>query len=408
MKQVIKLMIVGSVWMNGCAVATASNVTAWVRVAEEGQSFALTTSQAVRYGDGGVRWDPVKTLGGGTHACDSASFGGDPAAWTPKFCEIQKTVPAVVQVPGEMPVVNPGLMPTPILGYSAPRERVIPPDQLVPGSPWLAAKTDVGAFRVPCGSYARVSRDDPIVFPGRPGVSHLHTFVGNTSADASSTADSLLDKGGSTCAGGTLNRTAYWMPSMIDTSTGQPLLPTSTNFYYKLGYFGVKAGTVQPFPKGLRMIAGDAANTKPRGSLNRFACLKEGDGSWHAEIPPCGAGGDLVVSVTFPQCWDGRNLDSPDHKSHMAYGIPNQGCPADHPVPLPEITQNVHYTPSAPEGTSHWRLSSDMYEGPGGYSLHSDWFGAWDPKTMQKFVDHCINGNQDCHDFILGDGTALY
>ena len=22
----------------------------------------------------------------------------------------------------------------------------------------------------------------------------------------------------------------------------------------------------------------------------------------------------------FPQCWDGVNLDAPDHKSHMAYG----------------------------------------------------------------------------------------
>jgi hypothetical protein len=43
---------------------------------------------------------------------------------------------------------------------------------------------------------------------------------------------------------------------------------------------GVKAGTAQPFPKGLRMIAGDSKATKPVGSLNRFACLIKGDGSW--------------------------------------------------------------------------------------------------------------------------------
>jgi hypothetical protein len=125
-------------------------------------------------------------------------------------------------------------------------------------------------------------------------------------------------------------------------------------------------------------------------------------------LPPCAAGGDLIVSVVFPQCWDGKNLDSPDHKSHMAFGIPGKGCPPDHPVPLPEITQNVHYSPSEPAGTANWRLSSDMYVGPSGYSLHSDWFGAWDPATLKKFVDNCINGNMDCHDYILGDGMILY
>lgn len=32
---------------------------------------------------------------------------------------------------------------------------------------------------------------------------------------------------------------------------------------------------------------------------------------------PCPAG--LMVNVRFPTCWDGKNLDSPDHMSHVAY-----------------------------------------------------------------------------------------
>ena len=39
----------------------------------------------------------------------------------------------------------------------------------------------------------------------------------------------------------------------------------------------------------------------------------------------------------FPSCWDGKNLDSPDHKSHMSYpnGAFNDGtCPPSHPVHL--------------------------------------------------------------------------
>ena len=35
----------------------------------------------------------------------------------------------------------------------------------------------------------------------------------------------------------------------------------------------------------------------------------------------CPAGNYIQMTVAFPQCWDGVHLDSPDHKSHMAYGL---------------------------------------------------------------------------------------
>ena len=40
--------------------------------------------------------------------------------------------------------------------------------------------------------------DDPIVFPGQPGASHLHDFFGNTGANASSTFETML-AGETTC-----------------------------------------------------------------------------------------------------------------------------------------------------------------------------------------------------------------
>jgi hypothetical protein len=45
-------------------------------------------------------------------------------------------------------------------------------------------------------------------------------------------------------------------------------------------------------------------------------------------------------------CWDGKNLDPPDHKSHMAYATGANGisrgsgatkCPASHPVRVPQL-----------------------------------------------------------------------
>jgi Domain of unknown function (DUF1996) len=44
-------------------------------------------------------------------------------------------------------------------------------------------------------------------------------------------------------------------------------------------------------------------------------------------------------------CWDGKNLDSPDHASHVKYSRatgktpndPSGGCPASHPVRIPQL-----------------------------------------------------------------------
>ena len=52
------------------------------------------------------------------------------------------------------------------------------------------------------------------------------------------------------------------------------------------------------------------------------------------DIPICPAGSYLSAKIVFPGCWDGRNLDSADHKSHMAYPVKN-ACPVSYPVGPP-------------------------------------------------------------------------
>ncbi len=204
----------------------------------------------------------------------------------------------------------------------------------------------VGAFRTEC-DFSHMSFDDPIVYPGQAGRSHLHAFFGNTGTNANSTASSIANTGNSTCRGGILNRSAYWVPAMIDTRDGSPVKPQTANFYYKTGYGGVVPSSVQSMPAGLRMIAGDAKNASPGGQYQSmpfgYSChTNSGTSMEGRSIPNCPTGAELWQTVNFPQCWDGVNLDSPDHKSHMAYPT-GRGCPASHPVPLPEITFNIVY-----------------------------------------------------------------
>lgn len=53
-----------------------------------------------------------------------------------------------------------------------------------------------------------------------------------------------------------------------------------------------------------------------------------------------------LLTLNVCRCWDGKNVDSPDHKSHVAY--PSSGtfessgpCPATHPVKLPQVMYEV-------------------------------------------------------------------
>jgi hypothetical protein len=275
----------------------------------------------------------------------------------------------------------------------------------------------IGAFRTNCRP-SHMSFDDPIVFPGRARATHLHAYFGNTRANASSTPTSIRTTGSSTCTGGTLNRSAYWAPAVIDTRDGSPVLPGTSQhdkdyalqIYYKTGYDGIRPDTVQNFPQGLRMIAGTSSSKAPQPGIIEYSCTAA-DGSRSqvgAVFPACAAGALFIMAIKFPQCWDGVNLDSPDHKSHMAYGLGwhFRGCPASHPVPLTQITQHFRYRVPA-GGMTSWRLSSDMYDGPAGYSGHADWMNGWDTATFQRIVTNCFRPGLDCELDLLGDGYTL-
>lgn len=40
----------------------------------------------------------------------------------------------------------------------------------------------------------------------------------------------------------------------------------------------------------------------------------------------------LVYQLAFPACWDGKHLDSPDHKSHVPYTTVDGKCSGAYPV----------------------------------------------------------------------------
>lgn len=276
-----------------------------------------------------------------------------------------------------------------------------------------------GSFRTTC-SLVKMDFVDPIVFPGQPGASHLHAFFGNTAINANTNSSTIASTGNSSCRGGILNRTAYWTPAMIDTRTGAAVMPDEATIYYKTGY-NMKPSNVQPMPTGLRIIAGDknATGAQWAGPLQLVTWSCRDSGPDRTTIPTSCPTGDAVrLTIVFPQCWDGKNLDSPDHKSHMAYpnyssaGSFTSKCPKTHPVMLPELTEHFDYPVTKGQETApaNWRLSSDMYDTSkkGGLSAHADWMMGWDVPTMASLVQNCLAKGLDCGVGGIGGGKALY
>jgi len=291
----------------------------------------------------------------------------------------------------------------------------------------------VGAFRFICNAGQLLS-DDPIAYPGQPGKSHLHQFFGNLGANASSTYSSLRQSGLSTCMS-PANRSAYWMPAMLD-GKGSVVRPDYVSIYYKrrpssdpkcsLTSGDIQAeGNCVPLPNGLRFIFGynmQNPSDSPTGAAY-FNCDGATATSGHystisAAVSNCptkqnsdGSYNRLGAVINAPSCWDGKNLDSPDHRSHVAY--PRYGewgyatCPTTHSFVIPTFTMGVWYTVDANLGT--WRLSSDdmMPNLAPGSTFHADWFGAWDNNVQSMWIDNCINKRLNCSGGDLGNGKQM-
>ncbi len=251
-------------------------------------------------------------------------------------------------------------------------------------APVAAGTTRVPEFHTNC-TIANKAKDDAIVFPNMPGASHEHWFFGPKN-DASMTTDKLLASTSTTCdAPG--DNAAYWVPGLQ--KDGQEVPFKSMRIYY--GSRVKDPSTVRPFPPGLVMVQGDAKLqvATPKGAGNQFWCAgsaeigRSADGNW----PKCADGGNLIFQLVFKDCWDGKHIDSPDHKSHM--GDPVNGvCQGDYPVAVPDLSFMVNYDSLGGDGLA---LTSGMAS-----SMHGDFMNGWNSEKLIALVKTCLNQNAKC------------
>ncbi len=268
---------------------------------------------------------------------------------------------------------------------------------LASGTAVYAADTSV--FSVQCLSTHQLA-DDPIVYPGVSGAAHMHEFFGNPSTNANSTFDSMRAAQGRVRCDTQSDTGGYWVPALYKPDGTR--VPVLHGFFYYRGPAGV-----EQIPAGLKMIAGgDTLNPpKPTATQKSLSWSCVDSGPFFAQPPNCSKPGvngvpksatngkPIRAHIHFPNCWDGVNLDSPDHRSHMAYWTTSgTTCPSSHPVRIPKIQFHIVWNIKNGTGT---HLSSD-HDAPGGTTLHADFWNTWDQAVLRDAVTTCINGNLDC------------
>ncbi|MFG1605307.1 DUF1996 domain-containing protein [Actinoplanes sp. NPDC049265] len=318
---------------------------------------------------GGDGADPSPTASASSAPAPASPQPSDPASSGPKPSDPTPPATATPPAAGWIPV-DQARWDAQVAEFKELKPRPVP-----------AGKGHNAEFNATC-EFSHAKPDDPIVFPNMAGASHMHSIFGNKGLDAFSTPESLTKFTASSCKP-IEDHSAYWVPELRE--HGVAVEPDEVVVYY--GSLLEDKSKTMPMPFGLRMLVGDPKKQvdTPKGAVNQFYCAggpqdgasRSTDGNW----PVCD-GGKLHFTLRFPDCWDGKHLDSPNHRDHVAFGQGGK-CTATHPVPIPALTFSIAYPTSGSK--DGFALSSGKAS-----SMHGDAFFAWEDTAMAERVKNCV------------------
>jgi len=203
---------------------------------------------------------------------------------------------------------------------------------------------------------------------------------GNQSAAPSASATALPDPQG---------------PNLeLPNNTGGIVRPASVLIEYR----GNATGKVVPMPKFLRELTGDAKPTSrgPANARATWTCSGFAD-RLTDKYPICPAGSQVQRVQDFPGCWDGKNIDSDNHRNHVAFADKTTGaCPQGF-VAIPQLRITTSYDiPRDVQAKGQYALDSFPEENHNPFSDHNDFINVNSAQTMQRIAT-CINKGKNCH-----------
>ncbi|MFF9038221.1 DUF1996 domain-containing protein [Streptomyces sp. NPDC014892] len=279
-----------------------------------------------------------------------------------------------------------------------------------------------GTFSTDCGVNAGglFNSDNVIVAPGvSNGAHHFHDYVGNQGNNAFASDEDLA--AADTSCENPGDRSSYFWPVIrlqngtaeqdanapgggIEGNAGEIVTPKEVT----MTFVGSPRGDVVEMPRLLRIITGDAKAfiNGPANANASWSCTGFEDRQLKDKYPLCPSGSDVVRTFKFQSCWDGRNIDSANHRTHVAFAAADGSCAAGFKA-IPQLVQRIVYdvdAPSLQDGgrtTPLFAVDSFPEQLHKAVTDHGDFINVFDEDLMRAMVD-CINDGRECDAADLG------
>ncbi|MET8141199.1 DUF1996 domain-containing protein [Sphaerisporangium sp. NPDC005288] len=267
------------------------------------------------------------------------------------------------------------------------------------------ANASRGTFSSRCGrnENGHFNSDNVIVAPGvTNGAHHVHDYVGNLDTSGFSTNDSL-QAAGTTCSNGDKS-THYWpvvrlqnqrgndadkAGGGLDGNVGRIVRPASVSITFR----GNPTSKVVAMPLFLRIITGDAKSftNGPTNANASWSCTGFENRQLKDKYPICPRGSQVVRTFKFQSCWDGKNIDSANHRTHVAFAAADGSC-ANGFQAIPALEQRITYNVPPGPGFAVDSFPEQLHKP---ITDHGDFINVMSEALMKRAVD-CINAGRRC------------
>ena len=164
----------------------------------------------------------------------------------------------------------------------------------------------------------------------------------------------------------------------------------------KITFRGSPVGKVVAMPQFLRILYGDAkvSINGPKNARPSWTCTGF-ENRITEKYPICPEGSSVERIHTFPSCWDGKNTDSANHRTHIVFPDANGRCGQGF-VAVPQLQITLVYDiPHDVQVKKQYKVDAFPEEKHNPFSDHDDFANVMSQSIMTTLVG-CVNSGKAC------------